>query len=83
MAKFARSARGQIVDFDLLEIQNTLKSVPPPVTADNRRQFINEKDGISEKKAAKIHEALAGNSNTQASDAMKLALAAAAESIAK
>ncbi len=69
MGKFARSARGSIVDFDLLEIKNTLNSVPQPISVDQRRQFINDKDGISAKKA-QITGAVA-------SEAMQLALQAA------
>ena len=69
MGKFARSARGSIVDFDLLEIKNTLNSVPQPISVDQRRQFINDKDGISAKKAQ--------ITGTVASEAMQLALQAA------
>lgn len=54
MGKFARSARGSVVNFDEIEIKQALKSVPPPVSVDQRRQFINDKDGISAKKAAQI-----------------------------
>lgn len=74
MGKFARSARGSLVNFDELEIKHALKSVPAPVSVDTRRQFINDKDGISPKKAAKI----AGET---ASGAMAMALQAAQESI--
>lgn len=69
MAKFARSARGAVVNFDEIEIKQALKSVPPPVSVDQRRQFINDKDGISAKKAAQI-------SGETASSAMALALQA-------
>ena len=69
MGKFARSARGSIVDFDLLEIKNTLNSVPQPISVDQRRQFINDKDGVSTKKAQ--------ITGTVASEAMQLALQAA------
>ena len=69
MGKFARSARGAVVNFDELEIKHALKSVPPPVSVDQRRQFINDKDGISAKKAALIQGELA-------SSAMSLAMAA-------
>ena len=54
MGKFARSARGSVVNFDEIEIKQALKSVPPPVSVDQRRQFINDKDGISAKKAAQF-----------------------------
>ncbi len=69
MGKFARSARGAVVNFDELEIKQALKSVPPPVSVDQRRQFINDKDGISAKKAALIQGELA-------SSAMSLAMTA-------
>ena len=69
MGKFARSARGAIVDFDLIEIKNTLNSMPQPISVDQRRQFINDKDGVSAKKA-QINGAVA-------SEAMQLALQAA------
>jgi hypothetical protein len=59
MGKFARSARGAVVNFDELEIKHALKSVPPPVSVDQRRQFINDKDGVSAKKAAQIQGELA------------------------
>mgnify|MGYP003612949983 FL=1 len=74
MGKFARSARGAVVNFDELEIKQALKSVPPPVSVDQRRQFINDKDGISAKKAAQI-------SGETASSAMALAAQAVQESI--
>lgn len=65
MPKIARSARGEIVDFDLISIANQLASAPPPVTVGDRRLFINEKDGVKPKKnltesvpSAAVHEAL-------------------------
>jgi len=49
MGKMARSARGQTVDFDLLAITQALATAPVPVSVDDRRKFINEKDGIKAK----------------------------------
>ena len=46
MAKVARSARGQVVNFDMLAIKQQLASRPVPVGAQARRKFIDEKDGI-------------------------------------
>lgn len=46
MAKVARSARGDIVDFDLLAIKQQLATKPVPVGVDQRRKFIDEKDGV-------------------------------------
>ena len=45
MAKTARSARGTIVDFDLLAIKQHLTSKPISVSVNQRRKFIDERDG--------------------------------------
>ena len=49
MSRKARSARGDIVDFDLLAIKEQLATTPVPVSVDQRRKFIDEKDGIKTK----------------------------------
>jgi hypothetical protein len=49
MSKTARSARGDIVDFDLLAIKQQLATTPVPVGVNQRRKFIDEKDGIKTK----------------------------------
>lgn len=49
MSKSTRSARGQIVDFDLLSIKQQLATAPVPVGVNERRRFIDEKDGIRTK----------------------------------
>ena len=46
MGKNVRSARGELVDFDLLAIKQQLMLTPVPVGVDQRRKFIDEKDGI-------------------------------------
>jgi predicted solute-binding protein len=51
MSKRARSARGEIIDFDLLAIKQQLAVTPVPVGVDQRRKFIDEKDGIKTKAA--------------------------------
>lgn len=48
----ARSARGELVDFDLLAIKKQLATAPIAVGVDERRRFIDEKDGIRTTKAA-------------------------------
>jgi len=48
----ARSARGELVDFDLLAIKQQLATSPVPVGVDDRRRFIDEKDGIRQKPTA-------------------------------
>lgn len=49
MARIARSARGEIVDFDLIAIKQQLATTPVPVSVNQRRKFIDEKDGIKAK----------------------------------
>ena len=49
MSKQARSARGEIIDFDLLAIKQQLATAPVPVSVDQRRRFVDEKDGIKAK----------------------------------
>lgn len=49
MSKKARSARGEIVDFDVLAIKQQLAAKPVPVSVDERRRFIDEKDGLKSK----------------------------------
>ena len=49
MAKTARSARGEIVDFDILAIKTALSQAPVSVSTDERRKFIDTKDGIKTK----------------------------------
>jgi len=49
MSKKARSARGEIVDFDLLSIKQQLATTPVNNTVDSRRKFIDEKDRIQNK----------------------------------
>mgnify|MGYP003582219939 CR=1 FL=1 len=41
-----RSARGDVVDFQLLQIKQQLAAAPAPKTVDERRRFIDEKDGV-------------------------------------
>lgn len=49
MTRKARSARGELVDFDLLAIKEQLATTPVPVGVDQRRRFIDEKEGIKTK----------------------------------
>lgn len=46
MSKRTKSARGEIVDFDLLAIKQHLSATPVPVSVQNRRKFIDERDGL-------------------------------------
>ena len=58
MSRKARSARGEVVDFDLLAIKQQLAATPVPVSVDTRRKFIDEKDGLKSKTATPIPDAL-------------------------
>ena len=58
MSRKARSARGEVVDFDLLAIKQQLAATPVPVSVDTRRKFIDEKDGLKSKTATPIPAAL-------------------------
>lgn len=49
MSRQARSARGEIVNFDLLSIKQQLATLPVPVGVDQRRKFVDEKDGVKTK----------------------------------
>lgn len=44
MAKLARSARGEVVDFDLIQIRQQLAEAPPTIDVANRRQYIDSKE---------------------------------------
>ena len=60
MSKKTRSARGDLVDFDLLSIKQQLAATPVPVGVKDRRRFIDEKDGVkSRRTVAPVPEALA------------------------
>jgi hypothetical protein len=49
MSSKTRSARGTMVDFDMLAIKQQLMSTPTPVSVNDRRKFIDEKDGAKSK----------------------------------
>jgi hypothetical protein len=53
MAKTARSARGVQVDFDILQIKQALASAPINVGTEERRQFIDSKNGLKPSKQTK------------------------------
>ena len=65
----ARSALGEIVDFDLLTIKDQLASRPTPVGVDKRRRFIDEKDGLRSRREQIQPE-------SQVPDALSLAMQA-------
>lgn len=46
MAKLVRSARGDLVDFELLAIKAQLASTPVPRPVEERKQAIDARDGV-------------------------------------
>lgn len=44
MAKIGRSARGEIVNFDLLAIRQQLANAPVPIQVTARREYIDNKE---------------------------------------
>lgn len=47
MGKAVRSARGAVVDFDLLKIKEQLAGQPAPVSVADRREYIDVRDGLA------------------------------------
>lgn len=50
--KRARSARGEIVDFDLISIKDQLAGAPTTIDVQARKNYIDEKEGIKRKTTA-------------------------------
>lgn len=46
MAKLVRSARGELVDFELLAIKAQLAATPVPKPVEERKQAIDARDGV-------------------------------------
>lgn len=46
MSKIARSARGELVDFELLAIKAQLAASPVPKKVEQRKAAIDAKDGV-------------------------------------
>lgn len=83
MSKFARSARGEIVDFDLIAIKQQLAMKPVPVGVDERRRFIDEKDGLKVKQPQDVSVTDQGEDMIPAvPSALAMSFAAAEESAA-
>lgn len=49
MTRKARSARGDIVDFDMLAIKQQLSALPVPVGVNQRRKFVDDRDRVRAK----------------------------------
>lgn len=46
MSQHIRSARGELIDFELLSIKQQLASAPVPKVVEQRKVAIDEKDGV-------------------------------------
>ncbi len=46
MGKLVRSARGELIDFELLAIKQQLAAAPVPKAVEVRKQAIDLKDGV-------------------------------------
>lgn len=46
MPKLVRSARGEVIDFELLAIKAQLAAAPVPKAVEQRKIAIDEKDGV-------------------------------------
>ena len=46
MPQYIRSARGELIDFELLAIKQQLANAPVPKIVEQRKQAIDEKDGV-------------------------------------
>lgn len=46
MPQYIRSARGELIDFELLAIKAQLASAPVPKVVEQRKKAIDEKDGV-------------------------------------
>lgn len=53
-----RSARGDVVNFELIAIKQQLASAPVPKQVEDRRRFIDEKDGVRTTKVEEPVETL-------------------------
>lgn len=78
MSKKARSAKGEVVDFDLIAITQALASAPAPVNVKARREFIDEKEGNKVIKGVPIKNS--GTQQTELPEALKIAIESAATS---
>jgi predicted TPR repeat methyltransferase len=80
MARRGRSARGEMVDFDLLAISAALASAPAPSVVQARREFIDEKDGLKSRAKTAQTATVEVEPSASTSEAMALSIMAAHES---
>lgn len=74
MARRARSARGEVVDFDLISIKSQIEGAPKAIEVSTRREYIDNKEGGNKKRkliaepAAAVAPAVEDFENTNAAD---------------
>ena len=66
MSRSARSARGEVVDFDVLAIKQALASAPISVETKERRAFIDTKNGIKVKATPNALQTTPNNTQSEA-----------------
>jgi hypothetical protein len=80
MTRKVRSAKGEVVDFDLLAITRSLATAPATINVEARRKFIDEKEGIKVIKGVPLTQAELSESTEEVPDALKLAFDAVEKS---
>lgn len=80
MSRKAISARGDLVDFDVLAIKEQLALNPVPVSVSQRRKFIDEKDGVRTKEVVRVDNPSVQSENIPS--ALNIAYEAASQSAA-
>lgn len=82
MSKMIRSARGELIDFELLAIKQQLAAAKPPKTVEDRKIAIDIKDGVKQKSIPVIDAAPADvNFLALSNDAANLSSTAAGKQI--
>jgi len=64
MGQLIRSARGELIDFEMLAIKQQLASAPVPKAVEQRKQAIDAKDGVKSDVKPDIDFLAVSNANT-------------------
>ena len=65
MSKAIRSARGDLVNFELLAIKSQLASVPVPKNVEDRKTVIEEYEGVKPVDSPAVNEMLKAAASTK------------------
>jgi len=71
MGQLIRSARGELIDFEMLAIKQQLASAPVPKAVEQRKQAIDAKDGVKSSVAPDIDFLAVSNEAAAASGKAK------------